>query len=123
MSIIENINNAKRMLAEAQDLTSVLEIRDVAVAAQAYAAAKGADEASQMALEIKLRSERKAGGFLKTQPKAVGGRPIKTPDIMSAVIFDVPTLKELGVTHQESSRWQRIADIPEEQFENYISKV
>jgi len=116
---IENINIAKQALAEAQTLTDVLEIRDAAVAAQAYASAKGADEAAQIAVEIKLRSERKAGVFLKAQPKQAGART-KRSDNMSPHELP-PTLAELGVTKKESSRWQQIADIPEEKFENYIT--
>jgi len=42
----------------------VLEIRDRAVAAHAWAAAKGADRAAQLAIEVKLRAERKEEEFL-----------------------------------------------------------
>ena len=115
MSALDNINTAKRALAEAQDLTSILEIRDAAVAAQAYAVAKGADEAAQIAQEIKLRSERKAGGFLKEMKELKAGRP-KNTDTMSA-------LSKVGVSQQESSRWQRIANIPDARFEEYIDKA
>lgn len=61
---LANISAAKQYLAEARNLTDVLKIRDMAVAAQAWATARGADEAVQMAMEIKLRSKRKAGEFL-----------------------------------------------------------
>jgi len=115
---LANIDAAKKMLAEAKDLTSTLEIRDMAVAAQAYATAKGADEAAQMALEIKLRSERKAGVFIKTRPKAKTGP--KLPDTLSG--NSNPTLKQLGVSDQESSRWQRMADVPDDKFEELIEK-
>ena len=119
MSIIENINNANRMLAKAQDLTSILKIRDIATAAQAYANARGADEASQMALKLKLRSERKAGQFLK-ETELNKGAATPRGDIMSQRL---PTLAELGVLPQESKRWQQIASIPEEEFETYLNKA
>ena len=33
-----------------------------------------------------------------------------------------PTLKALGLTKNDSSRWQRIASLPEEKFEGYLSE-
>ena len=57
------------------------------------------------ATEIKLRAEWKAGEFLAEMKEAgeldKGGRPSKTTDNMSAVS---PTLAELGIAQQESSR-------------------
>lgn len=114
------IDVAKKYLSEAKSLVDILEIRDIAVSAHAYATAKNADEAAQKAMEIKLRAERKAGEFLKEMPKHNGGRPLKTGSIMEPVI---PTLDEIGVDKKESHRWQRIADIPKEQFEEYINNA
>lgn len=78
-----------------------------------------ADEAAQMATEIKLRAERKAGQFLaemKEQNQLQPGRP-------KEMGHDVPiTLKSIGVEPQESKRWQRIAAVPEERFEEYLPK-
>ena len=62
-----------------------------------------------MAMEIKLRSERKAGQFLaemKEQGQIVAHRP-------KEVAHDVTvTLKKIGVERIESKRWQRIAGDP-----------
>lgn len=70
-----------------------------------------------MATEVKLRSERKAGQFLaemKEQGQIVAHRP-------KEVGHDVPVkLSEIGIKPQESRRWQRIASIPEERFEEYL---
>ena len=35
----------------------------------------------------------------------------------------VPTLNKIGVSQQESSRWQRIAKIPEDRFEEHLAKA
>jgi pyocin large subunit-like protein len=89
---------------------------------EAYAVAKGSDELAQMAMEIKLRAERKAGQFLADMKEAgtLGDGKFKT------VGHDVPPqvqLKDLGVEPQESKRWQRIAAIPEEKFEEVINSA
>ena len=60
-----------------------------------------------MAMEIKLRAERKAGQFLadmKAEGTLVTHRPKEGG-------HDV-RLIDIGVEPQESKRWQRIADIP-----------
>lgn len=105
-NVLANISRARRILAEARDITDVLDIRDVAIAAHAYAKAKNADEAAQMAMELKLRSERRAGVFLQNDPELGSGKG--------------PKLGLLGINKNESSRWQRLAKIPEERFEEYL---
>lgn len=77
---------------------------------------KGAEETVQQAIELKLRAERKAGQFIKEQPKA------KNQYAGSKMEPATPTLKERGINKKESHRWQRIADIPEERFEEYLTK-
>lgn len=109
---LANISAAKKALDRARNLPAVLEIRDASVAAYAYATARNADDAAQIAMEIKLRSERKAGQFLQeTDEIKRGGNQAKSRDV---------TLSSLGVSKMESSRWQRIAKIPEESFEEYV---
>ena len=120
MSALDNINTANRALAEARSLTDVLIIRDAATAAAAYAAAKGADEAAQMAQEIKLRSERKAGQFIieyKEQGLIKRGNPQLSHDVTFVKLADY------GIERNESMRWQRIASIPDDRFEEYIEKA
>ena len=35
----------------------------------------------------------------------------------------LPKLKDIGITRDQSSNWQRIADIPEESFIQYIEET
>ena len=66
--------------------------------------------------EIKLRSERKAGQFLadmKEQGQLTSGKKSITDNVSTI------KLKDIGVEQQESSRWQRIAGVPEIRFEEY----
>lgn len=120
---IERINSAKTMLASVRDFTEILKIHDQAVAMQAYASARGADDLAMMAVEVKLRSERKAGEFLqemKNQGILSKGAADKRVDNLSE--RQKPTLASLGVEQKESQRWQSIASIPEERFEEYLAK-
>ncbi len=114
---LQNINSAALLLEKAKTLTEVLEIRDMATAVISYANAKGADKAHAQALELKLRAERKAGQFLKGMPKNKGASEKRTHG------HDVPTLQELHIEPQESKRWQKIASIPDQKFEQYLSQT
>jgi hypothetical protein len=67
------------------------------------------------------RAERRAGEML-AQMKETGERAAKgetkQPDRMSHdVTFAQTTLADLGVTRTQSSRWQKVAAIPEDDFE------
>ena len=108
------IDEAKRAIAEAKAITDVLEIRDRAMAAHAYAAAKNYQEAATIAKEAQLRAERRAGEFLAEEVKP--GRPIENGDIVSPLKLD-----DLGIAKKQSSRWQSIASVPELEFEQYIA--
>lgn len=113
---LANISIATKALAAAKDLSDVLKIRSQAVAMQAYAIAKGADEVAQLAMEIKLRAERKAGEFLK-EMKEKGELKLGNPHGKGS------SLQPLNIDKTESSRWQQMASIPQERFEEYVSKA
>ena len=105
-----------KALSEVKNLEDSKKIIDDATLAIAWATARSADEAAQMATEIKLRAERIAGQFLADM-KAEGtihrgGNQAKEHDV---------SLSSIGVEPQESKRWQRIAAIPEERFEDYLN--
>ena len=72
-------------------------------------------------MEVQLRSERRAGELLKRMEKHEGGRPQKTGNTMLPV--SSPKLKDLGIDKMESVRWQKIAGIPADKFEDYIART
>src|SRR6058998_2612505 len=109
---LAKLDMAKRVLAEARDLTEVLKIREVAIAVQAVASSRRAEEAAALAMEVKLRAERKAGEFLSNEVPHKGGRP--NADTLS-------TLSKLHVQQKESQRWQKTAQIPEAKFEQLLT--
>lgn len=63
--------------------------------------------------ELKLRAERRAGELLASQVEM--GRPKK--------VCPAGTLSDIGVSRKQSSNWQRIASLPEEEFEEYIAEA
>ena len=105
---------AKTALAKARDLTEVLVIRDKAAVMSIYAKAQGAAEAANLAKEVQLRAERKAGEFLRETVRA--GNPQLSHD---ARIGGLPD----GVNKDQSSRWQLEAKVPEEKFEKWIEET
>jgi len=79
------------------------------------------------AAELKLRAERKLGELLaeteknkgtqgRIQEHIAGGDIVQPPD-------DTPTLTDLGVEKHQSSRWQTVASLPEEDFEAHVAET
>ena len=108
----------KQAVVECHDIDEISNIRNQAEAYRyALRQAKESPEVIRKAEEIKLRAERRAGELLKEAPKNKG-QILRGSTIVPRE--DTPTLKEMGVTKKQSFRWQKIANIPEEKFENYI---
>jgi hypothetical protein len=85
-------------------------------------------EAQNEAAEIKIRAERRLGQELMQLEKAVGGRPSeKTPDVVSGVSDgngdSQVTLADLGISYKQSSQWQLLAFVPQDEFDKQIAKV
>lgn len=112
---LQKIDRARKALAEAKSLDDILQIRDYAKAGEAYArAAKLGIEAQNHAAELARRAERKAGQFLANTVER--GRPEKSSHDGRI------NLEDMGITHNDSSRWQLTASIPEEKFERWIEE-
>lgn len=115
---------ARTALAEAHSIDEVKDIRDKSEAMAAYARQAKDTQLVQWATEIKVRAERRAGQMLAEMPKASGtrvnggntGGPIVRPPVNGE-----KTLSEIGVTKSDSSRWQKLAAVSDEQFEHAVA--
>lgn len=113
---------ARTALSEAHRIDEVKDIRDKAEALRAYARQAGDIEMVNWAAEIKVRAERKAGELL-IEMKDRGERHSGHGDQIAASSHHdaAPTLPALGITRDQSSRWQKKAAIPEPEFEAMLA--
>jgi len=111
---------ARQALAEAHRVDEVKDIRDKAVAVAAYARQAQDRQLILHATEIKLRAERRTGELL-TAAAEVGQRQTKgKPAVNGGGRPHLPTLRELKISPDQSKDWQKLAAIPEPEFERRI---
>lgn len=112
-----------RAIAEAHQVDEVKDLRDKALALEAYARQAKNLDAERKACEIRLRAERRCGELLREQA-ASGGRATRGGDRDSNVVRDdirnQPTLADLGITRDQSSKWQKLAGVDEDEFESAL---
>jgi hypothetical protein len=107
-------------IAAAYTVDEVKNIRDRVAALEHYSRQAHNVEAERQCCEIRLRAERKAGELLAKTQKAKGARGNPRGRGARIVQSDGPTaqtLSGLGITRDQSSQWQRLAAVPEPQFE------
>jgi len=112
-----------RAIAACHTVDEVKDIRDKAVALHHYAKQAMNLEAERKAIEIRIRAERKAGQLMREMEKV---SPAKAKSHKShGGTYETPyqvTLSSNKLTKQEASRWQQLAKIPEEEFEERLTK-
>ena len=110
-------------IAVAVDVDEVKDIRDKAVAIEAYARQANNFEMERQAAIIRVRAERRCGELLAEMDKAKGGRPIENRSHDSTgFVAETKTLSDLGITKDQSSKWQKLAAVPEAEFEAAVSQ-
>jgi hypothetical protein len=116
MTALIRYDAARKALAAAHRVDEVKAIRDKAEAVRTYAKLAGDLQLQNQACEIRLRAERRAGQLLIEMEKNPGtrgaGRPRK--DGTRVTRSDRTTayplkLEEVGITKDQSSKWQRLA--------------
>ena len=100
-----------RALAEAETVDELSDLRDQAAAMQRYLARReGAEEAARHALDIRLRAERRIGEMLAESIQHEGGTVVQRDSRLPA-----------GVTRDQSSKYQRIAELSDHEFERVLA--
>lgn len=120
-------NAACMALAAAKSTDEVKDWRDKAEAMRAYAHQSKNRQLEIDAAEIRIRAERRLGELLIEQKATVGlnsgGRPAKeTPPHREGVCDESPALADIGVSYKLSSHAQKVAAIPEAEFEGIVGQ-
>jgi hypothetical protein len=115
-------------IAAAYEVDEVKDIRDKALALEMYARQAGNIDAESQACKIRLRAERRCAQLIREREmargtrgqlagrEASGGRVIRPPE-------DQPkTLAEMNISKDQSANWQKLANIPEAEFEAALAE-
>lgn len=115
-------NAARQALVAARTIDEVKDVRDKAEALRLYMRQAGESlEMQNDVAEIKLRAERRAGEILQDMEKAQGKRTDLVPSRNEVV--EAQTYGEIGLSRTQAHRWQTIAAMPEERFEEHIART
>jgi len=121
MTALIRYDAARRALAAAHRVDEVKAIRDKAEAVRVYAKQAGDFDLQNQAAEIRIRAERRAGQLLLDMEKNPGrrgeGRPRKDGTKFtrsSGSTAYPPKLEDIGVSKDQSSKWQRLALLVDE---------
>lgn len=114
--LLAELDRVRLALVTAADLRQIKDFRDRAEAIRRHAKAAGLGlEMQNQAAELKLVAERRAGRLLGDIPLHGGDRKSGHGDEIR--------LKKLGISQNASSRWQREASLPEQDFQQYLQQT
>jgi hypothetical protein len=117
-----------RAIDAAYKVDEVKDIRDRALALELYSRLAHNVDNESRACQIRLRAERKAGQLSKQLARSKGGAPgtTKGSDATLATTARVATkadqLEAAGITPKQARQWEKLADVPDEQFEAALAR-
>jgi len=123
---IQRLDAAAHALAECKAVMEAKQIADVAEAARVYLERTNASvDTVNRATEVRLLAERQMGEFLREMPKNEGTRgniqEVVTGGTKSEPPEHVPTLAEIGISKKQSAQAQKLAAIPQEEFQERVA--
>ncbi len=110
-----------RAIEAAYRTDEVISIRTLAMQFEAAAHIARDHDSEDKARRIRQRAERRAGELLAQMEKAKGKRT-DLVDRDDQVRDDRKTLADLGVSKQQSSDWQRLAEVPRNVFDHEVEQ-
>lgn len=108
---------ACRAIAECKAIDEVKGLADKAAAMQAYGRMANDRTLEVDAAEIRIRAERRLGEMLAASKLQAGGRPSEKTPREQRGVSEAPTLATAGISYDLSSRAQKLAAVPEAEFE------
>jgi len=115
---------ARTALAAAHRIDEVKSIHDKAAALTAYARQAKDTQMMVWVTEIKVRAERRMGELLREMPKNTGAKGSQVTGTKKVPLKDsAPTLHDLNITKKESARCQKVAKMPEPEFDQRIKDL
>lgn len=118
--------NAKHAIAEYKTVDEVKDFRDKALAVEAYAKQANDFELERDAAIARVRAERKCGELLGQLEKGAGTGRGNKKDLSTGenVLPDSPyqsAKTAAGLSDKQASQWQKLAQVPEREFEEAIN--
>ena len=117
---------AKRAIAEYKTVDEVKDFRDKALAVEMYARQAKDYTLEHDASVARVRAEKKAGELLAEMEKAKGMAGGAERDTSGRMVRPLDgqakTLADMGITKDQSSKWQQLAKVSEKEFEEAIAK-
>jgi hypothetical protein len=120
-----------RAIDACYSLDEAKEIRSQAAALREYARQANNRDAERKAAEIRIRAERRVGSLTAAIEQAKRGPKPKSQSnqdgqLISAAEINSPSkaevLREAGISSRQASEWERLADIPDTQFEAALAQ-
>jgi len=119
---------AKKAIAEYKTVDEVKDFRDKALAIEAYAKQANDMELEWDAARARVRAERKCGELLAQLERSKRGGDRKSKEYQTPENAEIDsdkseyssTLDRAGISTQQSSNYQKLAAVPEEEFEQAV---
>lgn len=108
-------------IAECARVDEAKDIRDKALALEAYYRQARNLDAEREAANVRLRAERRVGELSKELATAQGRRSDLPTQTLSTAETKSSTLSNLGITRQQASRYEALADIPKADFDRALA--